>query len=204
MVSPATLSKKGWFIAAGRDGDRTLDQQLTGLERLLAEVPGKTVLDAGCAEGLISIELVRHGAARCHGLEIVPGHVEVARELAEGLPCEFEVADLNHIDTGRIGQADIVLMLAILHKLRDPSAACAALAGLARELCVVRLPPTGPVIVDARSGNVRHDILGVMSGCGFRLELCTEGPLGEWMGYFIREHSPEPSDFTDSALMLGG
>jgi ribosomal protein L11 methylase PrmA len=188
MVSPDTLNKKGWFIAGGREGDRTLEQQMTGLDRLLSEVQGKTVLDAGCAEGLISIELTRHGAVKCHGLEIVPGHVEVANELAEEaqVPCTFEVANLNQYDLGEADEADIVLMLAILHKLRDPSKVCAALAGKAKELCVIRLTPEGPVIVDERSNRVPHHIAKVMDECGFRLEAVEVGPLREWVGYFRR------------------
>lgn len=189
MVSPDTLKKKGWFIAGGRDGDRSLEQQMTGLERLLAEVPGKTVLDAGCAEGLISIELARHGAAHCRGFEIVAGHVEVAQELAaeSDVPCTFEVANLNHHDLGECDEADIVLMLAILHKLRDPSKVCANLAGKAKELCVIRLPPSGPVIVDDRSSHVPHDIAEVMVAAGFRLEAVEVGPNSEWLGYFRRK-----------------
>lgn len=187
MVTPETLKKKGWFIAGGRSGDRTLDQQMIGLGRLFEQAPGKTILDAGCAEGLISIELARRGALGCHGLEIVPGHVEVARSLAGDLPCTFEVANLNEHDIGKTGQADIVLMLAILHKLRDPSKVCSALAHKARELCVIRLPPSGPVIVDDRSNRIPHDIAEIMSMVGFDLESVDIGPLREWVGYFRRK-----------------
>lgn len=187
MVTPETLKKKGWFIAGGRSGDRTLDQQMIGLDRLFEQAPGKTILDAGCAEGLISIELARRGALGCHGLEIVPGHVEVARSLAGGLPCTFEVADLNEHDIGQTGQADIVLMLAILHKLRDPSKVCSALAHKAKELCVIRLPADGPVIKDKRSGFVAHDIDAVMLSSGFELSDVDLGHLDEWVGYYRRQ-----------------
>ena len=51
------MTKQGWFSTKGRLGDRTLKQQLMGLDPLFAECKGKTVLDVGCAEGLISIEL---------------------------------------------------------------------------------------------------------------------------------------------------
>lgn len=188
MVSPANVKhNKGWFIVNGRDGDRTLDQQLKGLEPLFAEVPGKTVIDAGCAEGLISMELAKAGATTCYGIEVVPGHVEMAEELAGELPCRFIVADLNTYNVAVLPQADVVLMLAILHKLRDPSRVCLALAKLARELAVVRLPPSGPTIVDARSQHVPHDIVAVMSNAGMGLDEITEGPFGEWTGYFRRQ-----------------
>jgi len=190
MLSPDTLNKKGWFIAGGRDGDRTLEQQLTGLTPLFESVAGKTVLDAGCAEGLIAIELARYGAKACVGLEVVEGHVEVARELAAGLPCEFHQANLNDFDVGQLGEFDVVLMLAILHKLRDPSKVCTALAAVARELCVIRLPPTGPVIKDPRSFWTLHDIITVMQSAGFYLEQTQSGPFQEWMGYFRRQRQP--------------
>ena len=54
----------GWFTTAKRPGDRTLEQQLVGLDKVLAEVAGKTVLDAGCAEGLISMEISLSSRAR--------------------------------------------------------------------------------------------------------------------------------------------
>ena len=183
MVSPA-LKMTGWFTAVGRQGDRTLEQQLTGLELLMTEVPGKTVLDAGCAEGLISIELARQGAT-CHGLDCVPGHIDVARSLAVDLPCTFEVVDLNRSDLN-FGLVEIVLMLAILHKLENPSKVCAGLASLARELCVIRLPPRGPVIKDQRSGFVEHDIDAVMQAAGFELTDIDVGHLDEWVGYYRR------------------
>ncbi len=180
------MKGKGWFQGLGRDGDRTLEQQMTGLDPLLREVRGKSVIDAGCAEGLISIELAKAGASGVVGFEIVPGFVDLARESAGNLPCQFFVANLNEYDLTDKPHADIVLMLAILHKLKDPSAVCAALAGLARDLCVIRMPPSGLVIVDARSGNVPHDIGAVMARCGFVLESDGKGPLAEWLGYFRR------------------
>lgn len=177
---------KGWFQGLGRDGDRSISQQMIGLEQLLLEVPGKSVLDAGCAEGLISIELARAGAASCVGLERVASYIPIAQNEAGQLPCSFVCADLNEYDVAAHGQVDIVIMLAILHKLKNPSAVCAALAGLARERVVIRLPPYGLVIRDARSNNEPHDIGAVMASAGFDLESVVAGPREEWLGYFRR------------------
>ena len=177
---------KGWFNTAGRPGDRSLDQQLIGLDPLLAEAAGKTILDIGCAEGLISIELAHLGGARhVHGIEIVPGHIDIAKQLAGDLPCEFEVADANnYLPTETY---DIVIALALLHKLRDPSAAATRFARHARSLVVLRLPPeNAPIIIDARSGNVPHDISLAMHQSGFALERLTSGPFNEWCGYWRR------------------
>ena len=178
---------KGWFTGLGRDGDRDVNEQMQGLEQLLREVPGKTVLDAGCAEGLVSIELAKAGAAAVHGLEIVDNYIGIAQKLAAdaGVPCTFEQANLNYYEPGG-RRFDIVLMGAILHKLKNPSAVCSVLAGVCDDLCVIRLPPTGPLIRDLRSEMVPHDILTVMASEGFTLESEGEGPRNEWQGYFRR------------------
>lgn len=180
------MTKQGWFSTKGRLGDRTLKQQLMGLDPLFAECKGKTVLDVGCAEGLISIELAKAGAASVHGVEIVPGHVEVGKKLKGNLPVKFAVGDANTW-TPR-AEYDIVIALALLHKLSDPSAACARFAAHCNDLMVLRLPPLhAPTIIDERSGGVPHDIGKVMLACGFVLEReARDGPFEEWLGFYRR------------------
>lgn len=185
--SPKVKQLKGWFLGLGRGGDRTIEQQMTGLDKVVAEVAGKTVLDAGCAEGLVSMKLAEAGAASCVGLELIPSFVEIGNAHAGALPCKFFVANLNDDDLSKVEPADIVLMLAILHKCKDPTAVCQRLAGLAKDLCVIRLPPSGPLIVDDRSGRVPHDIDAVMTAAGFALEFATTGPIEEWLGYYRRQ-----------------
>lgn len=176
------MTEKGWFIAEGRDGDRTLEMQTLGLDPLFDEAKGATILDVGCAEGLIAIELAKAGAD-VHGIEIVPGHIEIARRLRGTLACRFEVADAN--DYRPETEYDIVLLLAILHKLKDPSAACAKFALAAKNLVVMRLPPEhAPTVVDERSDYVPHDMKAVMTWYGFELERVTRGSFAEWTGYF--------------------
>lgn len=177
--------KVGWFGTPGRPGDRTLEQQLTGLTPLRALVRGKTVLDLGCAEGLISIQLAQEGALAVHGIEIVPGHVAVANKLRGDLPVTFEVADANTYAPVR--QYEVVIMLAILQKLRDPSAAAKRFAAAAREMVVLRLPPHGaPTIIDDRSGNKPHRIGEVMAAEGWTLACVTRGHLDEHVSYWER------------------
>jgi 2-polyprenyl-3-methyl-5-hydroxy-6-metoxy-1,4-benzoquinol methylase len=175
----------GWFHTDARPGDRTLDQQLRGLGPMLEEVRGKTVLDVGCAEGLISIEAARHGATSVHGIEIVPGHIEMANQLKGDAPATFEVSDANFYQPTR--RYDVVLLLAVLHKLKNPSASCVRLADAAADLCVVRLGPIDfEIISDARSNYVRQDIGGVMRGLGFQLERRELGPFDERTWYYRR------------------
>ncbi len=175
---------KGWFQTEGRPGDRTLEMQLLGLDPLFDEAKGATILDVGCAEGLLSMELAKKGA-QVTGVEIVESHIEVAKQLRGALSCRFEVADANDYQPDE--DYDIVLLLAILHKLKDPSRACARFAKAAKNLVVMRLPPeNAPTIIDERSGNVRHDVAAVMTWYGFHLERVTRGSFSEWTGFWRR------------------
>lgn len=178
---------KGWFIDAhgGRAGDRTLEQQLLGLLPLLQSVEDKTVLDVGCAEGLISLALADAGAKYVHGIEMRADFVDVARSLRGPRSVEFTHADANEYKPQR--RYDIVIMLAVLHKLRDPTAACLRFADAAISSCVIRLPPErAPIIVDNRSGNRPHDIEYAMKRAGFQLVDVTRSHFNEWCGYFSR------------------
>lgn len=179
-----------WFGAT-----RSLDQQLEGLDDLLQDIGGRTVLDVGCAEGAISIALLHRGASRVFGVDVLPEFVDSARKAGRRLNALFRVADANtwRPDAGQ--EFDIVLMLAVLHKLRDPSRAARELAAHARLGCVVRLPPDGaPVIIDDRSGRMAHDIGLAMRQAGFELVKVANGPIAggrapEWTGYFARREA---------------
>lgn len=177
---------KGWFKTDGRDGDRTFAQQLLGLDALFAACPGKTVLDIGCAEGLISTELARRGALAVHGVEVVAEHVKVGRKLVGDLPVTIENADANVWQPRR--KYDIVITLALLHKLRNPSAAAERLVAACADLFVLRMPPaTGMTIIDDRSGRRPHNIDTVLQDSGFRCESQShDGPFGELVAYYRR------------------
>ena len=186
MGNAQSQVKKGWFSTAGRPGDRDLADQLKGLDWLFANCVGKTVLDAGCAEGLISIEAAKAGALAVHGVEIVSEHVRIGNKLRGDLPVTLEVADMNVWVPKR--DYDIVIGLAILQKLRNPSAVAQALADAARETVIFRLPPeNAPIVIDSRSGSRPHNIASVMLNAGFTLmESGNDGHLGEWVGRWAR------------------
>lgn len=183
MAFPESV-KKGWFSTPGRPGDRSLTDQMKGLDWLFANCRGKTVLDVGCAEGLISIELAKAGAVAVHGVEIVPQHVQIGRKLQGDLPICFEVGDANTWAPKR--QYDIVIMLALLHKLRNPTEAAHRFAAAARHAVVLRMPPLhAPTIVDPRSGNNPHHIGDVLMKLGFVLtEHSYAGHFDEWVGVY--------------------
>jgi len=189
MIDRMKESRKlthGWFVLPDRPGDRTLEQQLEGLSPLLAEVDGKSVLDVGCAEGLISHECARRGAILVHGIEFVGSAVAKARELTGDLPCDFFHDDANIYEPKL--RYDIVLLLAVLHKLVNPTEACIRLASAAKELCVVRMGLTGKeTIIDGRSGSNAHYIGRTMRQRGFEMVQMTQGPLSEETWYYRRK-----------------
>jgi trans-aconitate methyltransferase len=174
---------KPWF---GAGGDRTLAQQLTGLQALIQRVPGKTVMDVGCAEGLIGIHLYDAGAVAIHGIERRADYVAQANELRGDRACTFEVADADTFKPKR--EYDITLMLAVLHKLREPGEVLSRFALDTNELMVIRLPPEhAPCIFDARSRYRKINVDEVLKLNGFYRFLTTKGAYSEWVGYYSRE-----------------
>lgn len=173
--TPSGKQRRWWFGQT-----RTLAQQLTGLDVLLQNVEGRTVLDCGCAEGAISHEMARRGARQVFGVELVPEFVDEARKGAKGLPCVFIQGDANTWTPAGEERYDVVLMLAVLQKLKEPSAAVKRIAKCARKWVVIRLPPgNAPVIIDQRSGMKPHDIEYAMREAGFEVFAVTDGPIAE-------------------------
>jgi len=177
---------RGWFSTPGRPGDRRLEDQLKGLDWLFANVRGKTVLDLGCAEGLISIKLAQRGALAVHGVDVVAEHLGVGNKLRGDLPVTFEQADLNHWRPKF--QYDIVIALALMHKLKNPTAACAAFADAARHAVVLRLPPEhAPTVIDERSRGEPHHLEQTLNAAGlFRHDAHYGGHFGEYVGVWLR------------------
>lgn len=183
--------RKGWFKVTGvQDGDRTVDDQMKGLAPALELARGRTVLDLGCAEGLIAREFAVAGATHVFGAEYLTSHVDVGRALVRGLPVTLLQADLNDRATHNWISGldfDVALLLAILHKLKEPGVLIRAVARRQPELIVVRLPPaTAPVIVDKRSGNRPCNVQMNLEEHGYRLDQVTQGHFDEWCGYFRR------------------
>jgi len=181
---------KHWHhVDEARPGDRTLDQQMTGLTSLMALVKGKTVLDLGCAEGLIAVEMAKAGAVAVHGVEIRPQAVEVANVLRGDLPITFEVGDGNVWEPKR--NYDIVAMLSFLHKLSDPTTSCRRFAACATYV-VIKLPPQAqcdkllPIVLDMRSNMRKHKIGVAMGRVGFELYHTETAYKDEWVGYYRR------------------
>ena len=176
----------GWFKAKGvQDGKREFATQMIGLDLALAETKGKTVLDLGCAEGLIGREFAQAGATSVHGVEMLPNYVEAARGYCAGLPMTIECAELREY-LGRfddiavpLPRYDIVIALAIVHKLHEPEVGLRFCARSARSLVVLRLPSytKGMKFRSKFRGDwVFADI--EMTSEGFKLERAFPGPYG--------------------------
>lgn len=184
------MKRRGWFITMEQDGERTLAEQMLGLGHVLAEVKGKSVADLGCAEGLIAIEMSKAGARRVFGAECIRAHVDAAQPLIAGYSIEVHPLNLNYqedLNVIRGWRADIMLMLAVLHKLSDPAAALAFLAGATGELAVIRLPHGSEgAFASKYVKGATCDVLKVMPRAGFRLERVERGPRGEKVQYWRR------------------
>jgi cyclopropane fatty-acyl-phospholipid synthase-like methyltransferase len=187
---------KGWLKVPGirPDGDRTLAEQMLGLNRALAECKGKTVLDLGCAEGLIGLEFAKAGAARVVGIEVLDTHLDVAREACAGYQqMEFIGAHLGlwvdaHPEPEKF---DIVLALGIIHKLEDPEIPLKWAALSARSLLCFRAPAyiekSGrDYLVKAKHSDNRCNVPKTMRAAGFVDEGVIPGVRGESVQYWRR------------------
>lgn len=175
--------RHGWFKLPGQKGDRAIEDQLKGLEHALEAAAGKSVLDLGTAEGAIALEFARAGAGPILGLEIVAEHLEVARKLCAGYPCEFQCVDLNRaeVELEAAREFDIVLALAVIHKLKQPARILRHCAGLARELLVIRMPSWAHkwTFIHERGNGKLVDCMQELAPLGFVLERIERGPQSE-------------------------
>jgi glycosyltransferase involved in cell wall biosynthesis len=103
-------------------GKWPIDVRLQGLDFVLRHASGRSVLDLGCAEGIISKALLDSGATFVHGIERDPSRVKRAREICTDIPrARFDVADLSDWDASsnilNTDGYDIVLYLGLHHHL---------------------------------------------------------------------------------------
>ena len=182
---------KGWFKIPGvRDGDRTLTEQLMGLQPAIDEARGKTVLDLGCAEGLITNEFAKAGAKRVTGIELLPSHLAVAQVVCRAQNnVSFICSHLgDYIKSLEIFPTyDIVLALGIIHKLDDPAVPLRFAAKSARSLLVFRAPAKKyNGMVKSKFTDAMCDVPAIMAQEGFVEERLIAGARGEAAQYWRR------------------
>lgn len=165
-----------------------------GLEAALAETPGKRVLDLGCAEGAIAFAFARARAAYVSAMDYNALMVKQAQEEQERLGLRniaVEYADLSDwIEAPRAswGQFDIVLALAVLHKLTSPRAGAEFCADVCSSLLVIRFPKGSSGRIHSKQHpHDTADVPKILTGKGFVRERKEVGPRGEWVQYWRRK-----------------
>lgn len=172
--------RKGWLIIPGKqDGDRTLEEQVAALRPAIAECAGKSILDLGCAEGLIGREFARAGAAKVIGLEASAGHLAVAvQQCRKWKQMEFALVDLNQAAKQCLYSVDIALCLGIAHKLHDPADCVKLAADSSKDLVLIRSGRGADEngIIKSKHRKATCDSHALMLGRGFVLEKVVTGP----------------------------
>lgn len=190
-----------WFKIGSNPGYRFVKEQLTGLDKLQTWCQRASILDLGCAEGLIGKYYVDSvGADLLHGIESVPERVaEAQRQCAQyevdgQKYVEFFCADLN--DAAALAELplrpryDVVLALAILHKLKDPVGMLRWAAARCDQTLVVRMPGSEDSFSDKRSGGVVVEPAKILAG-EWDLVIDRAGPRGERNLIFRRLTAPQ-------------
>jgi 2-polyprenyl-3-methyl-5-hydroxy-6-metoxy-1,4-benzoquinol methylase len=155
--------KHGWFEIDGlQTGVHKLENRLNALRMLAEHAKDATILDLGCAEGLISAWLYDQGPARfVDGVEQHPPYLKTARELHGRNPAfRFFQCNVNEgfddlILTKLLPNYDIVLCLCLAHKLQHPRQFLLKAARLCNRFFALHLPYD--IINDPRSGRRNID-----------------------------------------------
>lgn len=181
--------RHGWFVIPGlQTGDRTIEEQRLGVENAIGECAGKTVLDLGCAEGLLSREFAQAGAKFVHGVDSLGSHLVVAQDICASYKnVSFEQQDLNEPKPLR-RTYDIVLALGVAHKLAEPVIGIRYAAAQSTELVLVRMSrhtADGLLTSKFKPYNVCN-VNEEMDAAGFELEGIEAGPRSETVHYYRR------------------
>jgi 2-polyprenyl-3-methyl-5-hydroxy-6-metoxy-1,4-benzoquinol methylase len=182
--------RHGWFVIPGvQNGDRTLEEQRLGVEKAIAQCMNKTVLDLGCAEGLLSREFAMAGAKFVHGMDALGDHLVVAQDVCcHYHTISFEQVDLNAPPALR-RQYDIVLALGVMHKLHEPEIGLRFAAQSSLDLLLVRMTKYTPRFLTSKFKKANSvDVSEFLSGEGFDLESVEPGPRAETVHYYRRRH----------------
>lgn len=136
-----------WFIIGNNGGQLDIERQDAGLSQI--DFKNKTVLEIGCAEGLVSLQNLKRGARLSHGIEFRERAVEVAQSIAGVLgksdSAKFYCGDIRAAETvlnqsGMLDQYDIVLAMAVLQKVPNQPEIFGKLLAKCSSTMVLRLP----------------------------------------------------------------
>ena len=116
------MSRRHYYRTFNEETGRELSDRLGHLRGALHLLPAYRVLDIGCAEGLISMEIAPW-VSEVLGLDIRPQRIQAARKLAQQRQIHnvrYEVASLFDITLTPLSY-DVVLFLGVYHQLPEDS-----------------------------------------------------------------------------------
>lgn len=93
------------------------DGIMSRMFRLLGDVHGRTVLDAGCGEGLLARVLAEQGA-EVTGIDLSPRMIEIAREKDVGKAIDYRLADLSQPQPELIDRFDLIGSYLVLNDVQ--------------------------------------------------------------------------------------
>jgi len=109
-------------------------------ERLGKTRNGLTALDMASHQGWFAVKMAQAGFATVSGIDARESHVDDSRLIAEiyGLDqLSFTQGDIHELDSGQLGQFDVVLMLGLLYHLENPIGALRTCRALCSNLCII-------------------------------------------------------------------
>lgn len=138
LMKKQLLKSTGWLykdatISNERYTEKTYaSQRLSGINFFKDKCENATVLDIGCAEGLISSQLAKYGASLIHGVEFQLQRLEEAEKLYGDFFKEnsisYKYTQENFEDTPLFmernkswlrDEYDIILLLGVYHKIKQ-------------------------------------------------------------------------------------
>ena len=160
---PAKRAEYYYFGKRGRK--HALEHRWADIASIADFRPTDTVLDMGCADGLISMQVARK-VAHVHGVEPRPKRIERAK-------LEAAASHLANV-TFEVGSAesyplepnsyDVILLLGILGKVPEPRSVLAKILHATRRQIILRVDLSAE---NAERGVDLASILAVMDECGF-------------------------------------
>jgi len=109
-------------------------------ERLGKSRNDLTALDLASHQGWFAVKMAQAGFTSVSGIDARESHVDDSRLIAEiyGLDqLSFTQGDIHELDSGQLGQFDVVLMLGLLYHLENPIGALRTCRALCNNLCII-------------------------------------------------------------------
>lgn len=127
-----TLDLGHGIVTPGRGGSPALVQRM----HLPASLAGKTVLDIGAFDGVLSFEAERRGAKRVVALDHRLPRGFVLAHRARRSSVEFVQRDVLELDPADIGTFDVVFFAGVVYHLPNPLGALERVFDVTRELMI--------------------------------------------------------------------